>query len=179
MLFPVPRDDHRQFLSPIVIPVDETAPPSKDAILPCRQLYCEAKKMQNAAYRAYWTGNQFNFEGKPVSRPSDENLQHIRHFSSSVEGHHLFDLVFELGRWQARVSPFIGKPLDPKVYALFYSWRRVQREVDYMVGYLLQGDHVSDPRVGQGWSSFGLTTLLGCINLTWWEWAYKGCGITR
>lgn len=70
---------------PIGISLEHTAPPTKNAILPCRQLYLEMEKMQNVAYRAYWTNNQFDFKSKVHSLPSDEDLQHICHFSSSGE----------------------------------------------------------------------------------------------
>jgi hypothetical protein len=137
---------------PMRISLQETAPPTKNAILPCRQLYFEMRKVQNSAYRACWTDNQFdfsynwaiysNFGPKPGSIQSDEDVQHIRHFSSSVDGHHLFDPVFELGRWRARVFPFVGKPLEPKDFEhndyMFYSWRNVQEDVEGMVESILK-----------------------------------------
>jgi hypothetical protein len=43
------------------ISLAETAPPTKDAILPCRELYMEMRKIQIAAYRNYWTKNRFSF----------------------------------------------------------------------------------------------------------------------
>ena len=43
------------------ISLAETAPPTKDAILPCRELYMEMRKIQIAAYRKYWTKNRFSF----------------------------------------------------------------------------------------------------------------------
>jgi hypothetical protein len=53
--------EHRSFYSPSRIQLEATAPPSRDAILPCRQLYLEMRKLHIAAYRAYWTNNRFTF----------------------------------------------------------------------------------------------------------------------
>jgi hypothetical protein len=46
---------------PSRILLERTAPPSKEVILPCRELYLEMRQLYIAAYRAYWTNNQFAF----------------------------------------------------------------------------------------------------------------------
>jgi len=65
----------------------DSAPPSKDALLVCRQLYAEQKQSQAAAYRRWWTAQRFavTFENpfmlaqlRPVARP---DLQRIRWFA--------------------------------------------------------------------------------------------------
>jgi hypothetical protein len=175
----------------IGILLEEPAPPNKDAILPCRQLYFEMRKIRVSAYRAYWTNNPFDLisrlGGKSLSggETSDEDLQRIRHFCISMKGRHLFDLVFELGRWQARVFPFVGKPLESKDFEhddeMFDRWRSIQEEVEGTVEHLLQfmeqlDDRILDPRAGQGWSHLELRSLDHTVipeALEEWEGVYK------
>lgn len=82
----------------------------------------------------------------------------------------MFDLVFELGRWRARVSPFVAEGLGPEDTEhddiMFENWRYFQRKAEVFVEALLQDsteharNDVWDPRAGQGWRWFGLTKLL-------------------
>jgi hypothetical protein len=183
---------------PTGISIAEIASPTKDAILPCRELYMEMKKMQKSAYRAYWTENQFDFEFSPMmdfspmiadgwfdDPPSDEDLEHIHHFSSSMGRRHMFDLIFELGRWRARVFPFVGKSLEPEDFNhndwnddMFMNWRWVQEKVEDLVKCVLsvstghEGDAVFDPGLGQGWRYDDLEALLDSEvseTLEYWE----------
>jgi hypothetical protein len=177
---------------PTGISIVETAPPTKAAILPYRELYMEMRKMQKSAYRAYWTENQFDFEFSPRiadgwfdDPPSDEDLEHIHHFSSSMGRRHMFDLIFGLGRWRARVFPFVGKSLEPEDFNhnarnddMFVNWRWVQEKVEDLVKCVLsistghEGNAVFDPRLGQGWRYDDLEALLDSEvpgTLEWWE----------
>jgi hypothetical protein len=53
--------DDRSYYLPSRIQLEETAPPSKEAILPCRGLHLEMRKTQISGNRHYWTNNRFSF----------------------------------------------------------------------------------------------------------------------
>ena len=60
----------------------EEAPRTKDALLVCKQIYAEQKKMQAAAHRRYWTVQRFLLaEGRHthgrLQRATKADLQHI------------------------------------------------------------------------------------------------------
>jgi hypothetical protein len=90
------------------------APPSKDPLLVCRQLYIEMGSMQAAAYRQYWSKNTFDvslashLENTPDIHYSvaDRDLNHIKCFttSGSYEGGESvveFEYRFRDGGWMA------------------------------------------------------------------------------
>lgn len=107
-------------LVPAKIRIDQTRPPNKDPILPCRQLYAEMGAMQAAAYRGYWTNNRFACPHAGLSArdfrqytfPDDRTIAHIRHFSFLFDGRLIIDLTSEHGRWNPRVLPAAGHPLE-------------------------------------------------------------------
>ena len=60
----------------------DRAPPTKDALLVCKQIYAEQKKKQAAAYRRYWTTQRFlviadRNTRKELRLASKSDLQHI------------------------------------------------------------------------------------------------------
>lgn len=86
------------------------SPPSKDAILVCRQIYTEIKKMQAAACRRHWSESTFNinFVESPSNSPAEayicpgRDLQHAKHFI--LRTHYRGSLIachldFQLGKW--------------------------------------------------------------------------------
>lgn len=66
--------------SPYLTPkirLEKTAPPSKEVILPCRELYLEMRNMQVSAYRHYWTHNRFTLPLDKIAfrrRPGTHDL---------------------------------------------------------------------------------------------------------
>lgn len=93
------------------ISFDSASPPSKDSILPCRQLYCEMKQMQAAAYRDYWSSNRFLYTPASGMRtvPSADDVRHMQHISLPAIGRevglHFIDLVFKEAKWGAWLLP--------------------------------------------------------------------------
>ena len=84
------------------------APPSKDAILVCRQLYEEMSNMQAAAFRRYWEENTFHIceddvvLGNRFYAGSDRDMQHAKHFVFHVrcDGEPVeVEMHFRAGKW--------------------------------------------------------------------------------
>lgn len=84
------------------------APPSKDAILVCRQLYEEMSNMQAAAFRHYWNESTFHICEDDVvinngsCAGSDRDMQHAKHFVFHVrcdEEPVEVELHFRAGKW--------------------------------------------------------------------------------
>lgn len=104
---------------PARIRLDKTAPPTKDAIMPCRQLYCEMKAMQVAAFRKYWSTNRFvyvtadmvalNFNQHRM--PHHVSMEHIKHFSLLFDPRFLFESVFGDRGWTYRLLPAVDDQL--------------------------------------------------------------------
>jgi hypothetical protein len=93
------------------------APPSKNPILVCRQLYKEMRSMQAAAFRQYWSKSTFDASvschleetSDRLYRAADRDLQHIKCFSISCGREGLGFAVdvecrFQAGRWTASFS---------------------------------------------------------------------------
>jgi hypothetical protein len=64
----------------------DMAPPNKDPLLICRQVYDETKKMQAAAYRRYWAVQKFLIIAdrdteRDLHLATKADLQHIRHLA--------------------------------------------------------------------------------------------------
>lgn len=99
--------DDRVSSLPDRIPLERTAPPSKDAIMPCRELYLEMRRMQIAAYRRYWTNNRFTFsfagdatynrwlctQGQCPSTQALQDLSHVDRFAAPPQGSRIFSML--------------------------------------------------------------------------------------
>jgi hypothetical protein len=85
------------------------APPSKNAILVCRQLRMEMSNMQAAALRRYWDKSTFHISddgvlGDRLFAGSDRDIQHVKHFVFHVLCMHEMievELNFRTGKWAA------------------------------------------------------------------------------
>ena len=89
-------------------------PPSKNAILVCRQLYIEMSNMQAATFRQYWSENSFDISddhglASNVFCPGpDRDLQHVKRFADHLVFDHLTITVrlhFQAGKWIASFYP--------------------------------------------------------------------------
>lgn len=87
-----------------------SAPPSKTAILACRQLRIEMSNMQAAAFRRYWSESTFDIYdyreqfSKIFCAGSDRDLQHVKRFIYQVKFRGKMTLVrlhFQAGKWIA------------------------------------------------------------------------------
>jgi hypothetical protein len=148
-------------VSPAMVQLENTAHPSKDTILACRQLYSEMKQMRVRPYREYWSRSRFAFElgHGPASicrlvkgsgiLPSTQEMQHIQHFSATFEGKVVFDIIFEHGRWEIKVFTFSGELITPQA-----SDEQSKIETNFKVWVLktVPGGYLPsfDPRLGQG-----------------------------
>ena len=84
------------------------APPSKDALLVCCQLWFEMRYMQAAAYRRYWSESTFDIRSDYISLadgscdiPSSE-LQYAKHFIIHIhygDAKIAVTLHFQAGKW--------------------------------------------------------------------------------
>ena len=108
----------------IRIPVDQ-APPTKTAILVCRQLYLEFGDLHAAAFRKYWSQSIFDISrdalqlDSMVHATTNNNLQHVKHFiihAKCISAIIPVALYFQAGKWigSFRVSHFawllMGRP---------------------------------------------------------------------
>ncbi|KAM0706320.1 hypothetical protein Q7P35_005646 [Cladosporium inversicolor] len=85
-------------------------PPSKDAILVCRQLYMEMSNMQAAAFRRYWNESTFHISDDAVEFNNsfragpDRYTQRFKHFIFHTRCDHEIvevGLHFRAGKWTA------------------------------------------------------------------------------
>jgi hypothetical protein len=85
------------------------APPSKNAILVCRQLHMEMNNMQATALCRYWDESTFHVRDDVALSDrfcagSDRDIQHVKHFVFHVRCMHEMvevDLHFRTGKWAA------------------------------------------------------------------------------
>lgn len=117
---------------------DAASPPSKDSILPCRQLHSEMKKMQAAAYRDCWSSNRFVYTCSDGIQtvPSADDVQHMQHISlpsiGKLAGEYFVDLVFEEGKWRSWLLPADDLLLESDEIDGDH-WLRIQRKVNRRV----------------------------------------------
>lgn len=155
---------------PARIRLDETAPPTKDALLPCRQLYSEMKEMQATAFREYWSTNRFIYSvaemgpavgGKrPV--PAQVKMQHIHHFSLLIKDDYFLDIVLAGGLWESRLLPTHGRALgfgDMGIWLI--SQGETSDEVrENLISFAKSPTRCTlDPRTGQGLTERMLRTI--------------------
>lgn len=60
----------------------DSAPPTKDALLVCKQIYAEQKKKQATTYRRYWTTQRFLLI-------ADRNIRKELHLASKADLQHI------------------------------------------------------------------------------------------
>jgi hypothetical protein len=94
------------------------APPSKDPVLVCRQLYTEMKSMQAEAFRQYWSNatfdasmhNDLHYTTDIVYAVADRDLQHVKQFNIVISLQTSAVTVevecrFRDGNWTASFDP--------------------------------------------------------------------------
>lgn len=64
------------------VEVFKFSPPSNNIIMSCRQVYQEARELYKAAYRLYWSENDFNFIWRPHSDEEEAGAK-LRNFSDA------------------------------------------------------------------------------------------------
>lgn len=135
-----------------LIRLDETKPPSKDSILPCRELYSEMKGMHAVAYRSYWTSNRFLYVDAEMSNttalPEEKNMEHIHTFHFAVSSGYHICITFEDSKWTTQLLSADGLDLS------FHSPERLinaQNVVQDAVAECLALEaYTLDPRAGRG-----------------------------
>jgi hypothetical protein len=154
----------------------DKAPPNKNSLLICRQIYNETKKMQAAAYRRYWMVQKFLIIAdrdtkKDLHLATKADLQHICHLAV----HRYFDwpekytalISFNYtAEFAWRVSMESARPQQARPCGCRFAWYLVKcsdsmfflRTLKVMMdtlhddrgagGYL--DESTNDPRVGRG-----------------------------
>ena len=98
------------------------APPKKDALLVCKQIYAEQKKVQAAAYRRFWTAQKFIVmvdncsTRKRLHLVMKTDLQHIHrlavHYWIRNYDYVLVNFSFDArNAWTVDIEPWLGRPV--------------------------------------------------------------------
>lgn len=159
------------------------APPCKDPILVCRQLYAEMGKMQARAFRQYWSNTVFEVSLRdiaplPASKLyiiSDDNLKHVEHFVIPVDCRRLEAKVecrFKQEHWTAffEVSEDLWKTIcDCRSWVPYPpAPQRLQRLAQFGIqmrmnfaGTLLKQPISVDPTIGSGLAAEDMYDAIG------------------
>lgn len=159
----------------------DKAPPAKDTLLVCKQLYSEQKKMQAAAYRRYWTTQRFlviadRNTRKELHLAKKADLQHICRLAvhTDIQRHHKVLVSFRFEATTAWVVDLQGLP-SPRSKTPPFRWHLMKGP--WLDG-LLQGlkdmmdslredsgdseyfdESTVDPMSGQGLDAYELNQL--------------------
>ena len=143
--------------APARVNLDSSSPPSKGAILACRELYEEMKGMYVAAYRIYWSDNRFVYDagllGTASVLPANKDLQHVQQFCLVL--HRLSDyyvhIVFEGGKWDSWLLPAGDRILGFKDFGVWFLNQGALKDAvtEYMASLATTWSSL-DPRAGRG-----------------------------
>lgn len=160
---------------------EEVHPPTKTPLLICKQLHAEMGKMQDAAFRNYWTANTFKVELCNQSfggsdHITEEHLRHIHHIAckgkrmrSSVTLHYVFQ-----ESWSPAVE--LTSSLHPKGrmlslgdirgYRHYSQLEELSRLPAALQGMYrrYQGKGPLDPSIGQGFTFEELVIFLEALD---------------
>lgn len=147
-----------------------SAPPSKNAILACRQLRIEMSNMQAAAFRRYWSKGTFDTYdyreqlSNIFCAGSDRDLQHARRFVYQVKFRGKMisvRLYFQAGKWIAsfclpdqpwsKMFQDLGKPA-PRGFQHLAGFEEAMR-LHYTLGALYGGRANMNPEFGLGFTA--------------------------
>jgi hypothetical protein len=142
---------------PRPIRLDRTKSPSKDSILPCRQLYSEMGQMQAGAYRAYWTTNHFLFNYAEMSGlytqplPARENVLRIREFLIVLRDDYHLRAAFDGIKWTFWLLPGNGSVLNNnQLKPWVLQQTSIQHQVDRIMDPILSSCSDLSPHNGYG-----------------------------
>lgn len=144
--------------APTRISLSRSSPPSKGAILACRELYSEMKGMHAAAYRAHWSSNLFVYNDRRQNTryclPADRDLRHMQQFClvpRHLLGYHIH-IVFEEGKWESWLLPADGRVFGSDQIGVWTEGQRMLKRVvaRYMVPTASTNGSSLDPRTGHG-----------------------------
>lgn len=145
--------------APTRVNLDLSWPPSKGAILACRELYEEMKEMYAAAYRAYWSDNRFIYDvgrlDAQSALPADKDLQHVQHFCFVLRRlpDYYVHVVFEGGKWDSWLLPTDARTLGPENIGVWFINQGVLKDsvAEYMAS-LANTWNSLGPRAGRRFS---------------------------
>lgn len=143
-----------QFARPICL--DSTAPPSKDSILPCRQLHFEIKQMHATTYRAYWTKNSFLYANNAgINLPADKDMKRIREFRILMHHDYHLRIVFDDQdqgtKWDSRLLRSDGGTPRFRNLGMWFVTQDILRDdVNGILQSIASNGLEVDPRVGRG-----------------------------
>lgn len=148
--------DHVKACMPRRIRLDKMAPPNKDLILTCRQLYAEM--MQAAACRRYWPNNRFAYPYAEISSlgfdqaPAldDAKIMRVRCFSLLLSPQLTIEIDFKHGRWIPRVLLAPGHPLDWAGGDLWHDYQGKVEDAVLRSSILCSRRRSGHPCLGQG-----------------------------
>lgn len=174
-------------IKPAVRIVSHHAPPSKDAILACRQLCTEMSNMQAAAFRRYWSENTFEICDDHVATSdtfytgSDRDMQHVKHFVVHVkceDARVAVEVHFQAGNWMAsffaqdhawsKIFQWRGRSVPQGLQHLdeFDQEMRVQRTLEAFPG----EREILSPGSGPGFTAGDLHRAEFVVHILIHEW---------